>query len=125
MSATKAVLSGVLFFLTVMSGVWLTHAGRPLNAGIFAVHKLIALATVVFIGVHVYRMRLTIDLGASVALGVIAISGLAFLALFVSGALLSREAPIAGAILTVHQIAPVLALMATTGTVYLLVAGRS
>jgi hypothetical protein len=64
------------------------------------------------------------DIRTFVELVVIAVTGLLFLLLFVSGALLSLDKPAPQAILRVHQVAPLLALVASSVTIYLLVSGR-
>jgi hypothetical protein len=44
---TKIIICGLLFLLTLASGVWVSHSGKPINVVIFTIHKLIALATVI------------------------------------------------------------------------------
>ena len=122
---SKTVICGFLILLTLTSGVWLSHSGKPYNSMIFTVHKLIALATVIIIGVNVYHLFRTIDGNTLIALSVIAVSGLLFLALFISGALLSLEISVPEAILKIHQVAPLLALVSSTVTIYLLAASKS
>ena len=130
---SKTVICGFLILLTLTSGVWLSHSGKPYNSMIFTVHKLIALATVIIIGVNVYHLFRTIDGNTLIALSVIAVSGLLFLALFISGALLSLipagllslEKPMSEVILKVHQVAPLLALVSSTVTMYLLTLSKS
>ena len=43
----RLISTGILFVLIVFSGIFLTRSGRPLNAIVFAVHKLIALACLI------------------------------------------------------------------------------
>ena len=130
---SKTVICGLLVLLTLVSGVWLSHSGKPYSSMIFTIHKLIALATVIIIGVNVYHLFRTIDGNTLIALSVIAVSGLLFLALFISGALLSLipagllslEKPMSEVILKVHQVAPLLALVSSTVTMYLLTLSKS
>jgi hypothetical protein len=132
-STSKIAICGLLFVLTLVSGVWLSQSGKPFNGTIFTIHKLIALATVIIIGVNIYHLYSAMDARTLVALSVIVASGLLFLALFVSGALLSLiagallslEKPVPEAILRIHQVAPLLALVSSTATFYLLAVGRS
>lgn len=118
-STSRIVLCGVLFLLTLGSGVWVTTSGRPLNTAIFTIHKLIALAMVILTGVTFYPVIRSIDPRALLLI-MIALAGLLFLALFVSGALLSFEKPTPLFILRIHQIAPLLALAALILSVTLL-----
>jgi hypothetical protein len=121
---TRYTLLGTLIFLTLASGLWLSHAGRPLNGVIFTVHKLIGLATVVTVGVSGYHLHKTSGRLAAVELTSILITAILFLALFVSGALLSREMALPPALLRIHQVAPLLALAATMASLYLFAGAR-
>jgi hypothetical protein len=118
-STSRIVLCGVLFLLTLGSGVWVTTSGRPLNTAIFTIHKLIALALVILTGVTFYPVIRSIDPRA-LLVAMIALAGLLFLALFISGALLSFEKPTQLFILRIHQAAPLLALAALILSVTLL-----
>lgn len=83
------------------------------------------MAAVIVIGVNVYRLQQAMDTRTFVELALIAVTGLLFFALIISGALLSLDITLPAAILRVHQVAPLLALMGTTATIYLLADGRS
>lgn len=122
---TRLIIAGLLFLFTLLSGVWLSHSGKPLNPVIFTIHKLIALATVIIIAVSVYNLYKSLDLRTLIELVVITATGLLFLALFVSGALLSRGNPLPAAILRVHQMAPFVALIFSSISIYLLASSKS
>jgi len=122
---SKPAVAGLLLLFTLISGVWLSHSGKPLNVAIFTIHKLIALATVIVIAVNVYHLYGPVDIQNLVELVVIAVTGLLFLALFISGALLSIGKSMPEAILRFHQVAPLLALVFSTMTFYLLVSSQS
>ncbi len=119
----KLIIIGLLFLLTLASGVWLSRSGKPLNVMIFTLHKLIALATVIITGVTIYQWRTGYGM-SPVAIGAIVITGLLFLILFVSGALLSLGKPMPSSLVMMHAITPLLAAAATAGTLYLLAGGR-
>lgn len=122
---TKLVVAGLLFLFTILSGVWLSNSGKPLNSVIFTIHKLIAAGTVIFLTITIYNLYKTLDPRTFVELAVIASNGLIFLALIVTGALLSIKIPLPAVILRIHQVAPLLALISSTFTVYLLASGKS
>ena len=122
---TKLIAAGLLFVFTLLSGVWLSNSGKPYNSGIFTIHKLIALATIILIGMGFYNLYKALDLQSFIAIAVIAASGLVFLALLVTGALLSLNISLSGMALKLHQALPLLALAASTITIYLLVSGNS
>ena len=46
----KFVIAGIFLVLIIVSGLWLSRTGRPLNVLILTVHKLIAVAGVVVAG---------------------------------------------------------------------------
>lgn len=122
---SRPVIAGVLLLFTLLSGVWLSHSGKSLNVAIFTIHKLIALASVIVIAANIYALYRAVGIRTFVELAVIVITGLLFLALFISGALLSRGNPLPEAILRIHQVAPLLALVSSMITVFLLASGKS
>ncbi len=52
---SKYITLAVFFLAIFGSGYWLGHLGKPFNVILFTVHKLIALAAAVFIGVTAYN----------------------------------------------------------------------
>ena len=122
---TRLVASGLLFVFTLLSGVWLSNSGKPFNSLIFSIHKLIAMAMVILLAMSVYNLYKTLDLRTFLQLIFIAASGLLFLALIVTGSLLSLNIQLSGFALKAHQVAPLLALISSAITVYLLAGGKS
>lgn len=131
--ATKLIAAGLLLLFTLLSGLWVSHSGKPINTVIFTIHKLIALATVIVTSVTVYNLYRAVDARTFVELVAIAVTGLLFLTLFITGALLSpgisgallnRGNPLPGTILRLHQAAPLLVLASSTLTTYLLVSSK-
>jgi len=103
---TKLIIAGLFLVFTLLSGVWLSNSGKPINSLILTIHKLIALGLVIFIGVTVNSLSRNsgVDLAQVV---LIVVSAVLFLALFVSGAFLSMGKPISGVVLTIHRVAPI------------------
>ncbi len=124
-NVSRIMVTGLLSFFTVISGVWLSHSGKPINVAIFTIHKLIALATVIVIAVNVYQLYRAVDIRAFVEVLIIAVTGLLFIALFVTGALLSLGKPVPEAILMIHKVTPLLALISTGVSIYLLVSTKA
>jgi hypothetical protein len=123
---TKLIAAGILFLLTLISGAIVSHSSRPLSVGLVTVHKLIAVGTVVLIGMAVYQLYQTVDGKVFIEVSIMIISGILFLALIATGALLTREEmQLPEVVLKVHQVAPLLALASSATTIYLLVRGRS
>jgi hypothetical protein len=121
---TRLIAAGVLFFITILSGIWLSHAGKPYHSGIFTVHKLIAVGVIILTGISVTRLYQAAELRSVLVVLLVAVSGLFFLALVITGALLSLNIPLEGLALKIHQAVPVLALGFSAVTVFLLTGGQ-
>jgi hypothetical protein len=109
----------VFYLFIFLSGFWLSHSGRPYSVIILTIHKLIALAAVVWLGITVYQVNQAAKLSALESLAVV-VTGLFFLGTIVSGGLLSTDKTMPGVILRLHQITPYLTVLSTTATLYLL-----
>ena len=109
---------GILFLLTLVSGFWLSSAGKPLNSIIFNIHKLIALAVVITIIIQLYNLHKVTDVHTLILL-LIVFSGLCVVALFATGALMSLEKMNYTVLLNIHRVAPVLAVISMGAAIYL------
>jgi hypothetical protein len=126
MITSKLIAAGILFLLTLISGVILSRSGRPLNIGLVTIHKLIAVGTVVLVGMAVYQLYKTADGKVIIEMSFMIITGILFLTLIATGALLTREEmQLPEVVLKLHQAAPFLALISSSINIYLLVRGRS
>ncbi len=121
MNTTRILIGGLLLVITLLSGVWLSHLGKPWNGVVFTLHKLVAVGTVLLLGNMIYRLQQNAGIGAPGSAAII-VSGLLVLSLFISGALLSIGKPAIPALLTVHRVVPWLAAVSTAATTYLLAA---
>ena len=125
-NTSKLVTAGILFLFTLISGVIVSRSGRPLNIWLVTIHKLIAVGTVVLIGMAVNQLYKTADGKAFIETSIMVISAILFLALIATGAFLTREEmQLPEMVLKIHQVAPLLALISSAVTVYLLVKGHS
>lgn len=115
----KILGSGVLFVLSIAAGIWLSSRGKPYNTGIFTVHKLLALAAVVFSVLMYISLLQNVEKTAILVL-LLGIAGISVLALFVSGALLSTGTLPYGLLKTVHSLAPVVAVVSLAVSVFML-----
>ncbi|MBN1875271.1 MAG: hypothetical protein JXA33_13670 [Anaerolineae bacterium] len=116
---SRIVVIVILFVLKLILGIWLTLTGKPYNGILVTIHKLISLATVIFIGVAVYRLREGVGLN-TVELGAVIVTGVLFFAAIISGGLASTETLAYPAIILIHRIVPFLSILATIVTLYLL-----
>ena len=122
--SSKVAYAGIGFLLTLISGVVLSKMGRPLNSAVFGAHKIIAVGTIVLIGLNIRDLAQVVGLQA-VHPALIWGTGLLLLALVVSGSLLSFDKLVLPLTLRVHQIVPLLALAFSALSIYFLANGRS
>jgi hypothetical protein len=120
MNATqlKIAVSAGLFLCIFLSGFWLSRSGKPYSMAIMTVHKLIALGTIIYLGVTVYNiLKTSPHLAAPIAF--ITITAVCFIALIASGALLSANKTMPAFILKLHQFIPYLTLLSAGASLYL------
>ncbi len=115
---SKIIGTGVLFLFVFLSGVWLSNSGRPINTIILTIHKLIALGTLIFIGVTIYQINQAAQLSTA-AIAATVITGMFFVATIITGGLLSLDKPVS-AMSIVHKVGPFLTVASTIVTMYLL-----
>jgi hypothetical protein len=121
---SRLVLTGSLLFLTLGSGVWLNHLGKPYPSLVFTIHKLISLATIITTAVTINYLHQLVTVRPVIEVSAIVVTGLLFLCLLISGGLLSIGKTLPGLVLRIHQAAPLLAVISTVSTFYLLVSRR-
>jgi len=101
---TRLILALCLFLFTIFSGIWLSKTGRPLNSGIFTLHKLLALAGTFLIVVSAYQLQKGLEIN-QLKIIFFVFSALFFLMAFITGALLSFDKTTNEVILIIHKIA--------------------
>lgn len=107
------------FWLTVASGLWLSRLGRPLNIFVFTLHKLIALASVIFTIMQIYNIFVDGNV-QPIIIALIVISGVCVLALFASGAMMSIGLKVYGLLLNIHKASVFLATASMVLMIYFL-----
>ncbi|MBN1537718.1 MAG: hypothetical protein JW908_13355 [Anaerolineales bacterium] len=123
---TKLIIAGILFLLTLVSGVIVSHSSRPYSIGLVTIHKLIAMGTVILIGMIINQLWKTADGKAIIEISVIIITGILFITLIATGALLTREEmQLPEIVIKIHKISPLLAMASSAVSVFLLVNGKS
>lgn len=116
------ITAAVFFFFSLASGIWLSQLGKPVNVVVVTIHKLISLAAVIFTGIAFYNLSRAAR-ASSLAWFAIVVTGLLFILLFITGGLLSGSKPVHIAFSVIHKVAPLLSVISTVVTVYLLAAG--
>jgi len=121
--ALKIISTELPFVLTIITGIWLSNSGKPLNTTIFTIHKLIALGSVIFIAIVIRNLLKNAEIN-NVILTLIIVAGFSVLVLFVSCAFLSLGKPVNNIRLTIHGLTPILTVITTAVTIYLLVSRK-
>ena len=117
----KVVSIGAGFLVIILSGYWLSRSGKPYSTLVFTVHKLIALAAIVLLGITVYRINQAGALSAVEVLAAI-VTGLFFLGTMGTGGALSipSDKAMPAIVHKLHQVTPYLTVLSTAVTLYLL-----
>ena len=117
----KVVSMGAGFLVIILSGYWLSRSGKPYSTLVFTVHKLIALAAIVLLGITVYRINQAGALSAVEVLAAI-VTGLFFLGTMGTGGALSipSDKAMPAIVHKLHQVTPYLTVLSTAVTLYLL-----
>ena len=109
----------ITLILTLFFGFWLSSIGKPYNGILFNLHKLIALGTVILIGIQVAKLPRTAD-ALTLIIALLVVAAICVVALFVSGALMSAGKLDYALMLTIHRIAPVVLTITLALVAYLL-----
>lgn len=117
--ALKIISTEFPFVLAIITGIWLSNSGKPLNTTIFTIHKLIALGSVIFIAMVIRNLLKNVEI-KTVILTLIIVAGFSVLVLFVSGVFLSLGKPVNNIMLTIHGVTPIPTVITTAVTIYLL-----
>jgi hypothetical protein len=115
---SRIIGTGVLFVVVFLFGFWLNRSGRPVNTIILAIHKLIALGTLIFIGVTIYQVNQVTPLSAAPIITTV-VTGILFVVTIITGGLLSLEQPVT-AVAIVHKVGPFLTVASTIVTMIFL-----
>jgi len=113
---------GLAFVLIFFSGILLWRSGKPYSTALFTIHKLVGIAGGVWLGVLVYQANNAAPLEPGAIAGVV-VTVLLFVITVAAGGLLSIDRPAPTIVRRLHQVIPVLAVLATAGTLFLLLGG--
>lgn len=116
----KSGVIGLLFLLTLISGLLLRRMGRPHNVLISTVHKLVALGALVLLILTAFQVNRAAGLGG-LQMAVVAAAVLFFLGAIAGGGwLMIVEGPAPPIARRLHQILPVLTVLSSAGSLALL-----
>jgi hypothetical protein len=129
---SKFVIIGAFFVVIFLFGFWVSRTGRPYNAALFNVHKLIALATGVYLIVTVVRAGKVSPLNGG-EIAALVVTALFFVGLMVTGGLMSIDATgglakasqqVRDLLPRVHSVLPYLAVLSTAASLFLMLGKR-
>ena len=125
MSTTQVRVAGtgLLLVLIFLSGLWVSGSGKPYSTLPFTAHKLVGLAAGVLLTVIVVQTHKAAPLSLF-EIAAIVVTVLLFAGTVAAGALLSINEQAPAIVLRLHQVLPVLTLLSTAGTLYLLLSGK-
>ncbi|MFN2226832.1 MAG: hypothetical protein ACK2UY_11000 [Anaerolineae bacterium] len=120
MSTTQRIIvASVAFVLIFISGIWLSRSGKPYSTPVFTIHKLVGLGLGALLVAIVYQTHQVAPLGG-LEIAAIAVTVLFFVGTVAAGGLLSIDKPAPAIVGTLHLVVPVLTVLSTGGTLYLL-----
>lgn len=119
----RVVGAGAFFLLIFASGFWLSRSGKPYGMALFTVHKLIALAAMIYLGWTAYQAHQVAPL-SPLQIAALAATLTCAVAMFVTGGLLSIEKAMPPVVLLVHKVFPYLTLLSAGAALFLLLAGK-
>jgi hypothetical protein len=130
--ASIIVVAGLLFLFTLIFGLSLSRnlrrddpriSGKPLAGALPALHKLVAVATVIVMAVTIRNLQRGMGFRGMEVSAVI-LTGLLFVLMFVTGSLLSLGKAASRAVQVLHEVVAVLTCIFTVGAIYLLTRAR-
>jgi hypothetical protein len=115
----KLIISGIFIVFIILSGLWLSRAGKPNNVLILAIHKLISLGVIVYLATTIYQFHRVTPL-SPIEMAISAVTFLLIIVLFITGGLLSTANTCPAVVRKTHQIAPYMLLLSTAVNMYII-----
>lgn len=116
----RILIITILYIAKFIFGFWLFRTGKPYNSLLLTIHKLVSLATLVYIVIIANRVQLNVGLSTIEWISVV-ITILLFLISIATGGALSIDRPADILVSLMHKVVPVLSILSTAATLYLLV----
>jgi len=115
----KLIVIGLLLLATLATGFLRSSSGIPFHAILVTVHKLLAVAWVIYAAVLVFHTARQVEFKTAF-FAAVAVLGVSIVALFWSGSVLTMPQLATSAWLTLHRIASVFAVIAAAVTARLI-----
>ena len=112
--AAHLIINGIIFIIILISGFWLSKSGKPYGTLLFTVHKLMALAFLVYVFIISKKLVKTTELNP--VLWMIMITAVLSVGLiFTTGGILSSQEEVKTTLVVVHKISSLVLLFSVTG----------
>lgn len=109
----------LLFLLVILSGIFLSKNGRPLNSTIFTIHKIVSITAIIYCSIFIVNSLKVVNLNHQITVCII-LSTLFVVLEIVTGAILCFETTINSTLKILHKIMPALIFIFVGITLYLL-----
>ncbi|MFO7827658.1 MAG: hypothetical protein R6V23_03475 [Bacteroidales bacterium] len=110
----QLTISGITFIFILISGIWLSKLGKPYGTILFTIHKLIALAFMVYVFIISKNLFKTIELNLVMWVFIIA-AAISVILIIATGGILSNQEDVKNSLVIVHKISTVVLLLSLTG----------
>ncbi|MDK2977334.1 MAG: hypothetical protein PWP52_29 [Bacteroidales bacterium] len=110
----QLIINGIFFIFILISGIWLSKLGKPYGTVLFTIHKLIALAFIVYIFILSKGLFKTTELNLVMWIFMVA-AALSVVLIFTTGGILSNQEEVKNSLVIVHRISSVVLLLSLTG----------
>jgi ABC-type multidrug transport system permease subunit len=117
---SRIISAGFLFIFIFLSGFGLRRSGKPYNALLFNIHKLIGVGTLVYLFLMVRQVHRLAPLAQNEITAAV-VTGLCFVVTIIAGGLVSIERPMPAAVKWTHKLMPYLTLLSSAATLTLLI----
>lgn len=115
----RILVTGLLYLVIFAFGFLLSRSGSPYNTVLLTVHKLASVAAIIYL----YRTFSSVNNACglnTLTLAVGVLTGLIFIATIATGGLISIGGQIPEIIYALHRVLPVLTVVSTAASLYLL-----
>jgi hypothetical protein len=113
------IVAVFVFLIIALSGLWMNKSGKPYNAVVLAIHKLLSTGILAFIIYTLYQWQKVVAFSSHVLMTCIALVVL-FLIAIITGGVLSTGKQIPSAISLFHKASAYISIAGTGITLFLL-----
>lgn len=112
--AVQLIISGITFIFILISGIWLSKLGKPYGTILFTIHKLIALAFIIYVFIISKNLFKAMEINPVMWIFMVA-AAISVIAIIATGGILSNQEEVKNSLVIVHKISSVVLLLSLTG----------